>query len=111
MDMTTMDMTSAAQGAVDGSTLLKVVISQRSFRCVNCRWQISDGGEVIPESRGLTSGRAAQASPYHSLRANGSRFADRAHRAPTSVIKLLAEWFPFVLSTYCQGRAICHKML
>ena len=26
---------------------------------------MSDGGEIIPESRGLNSGRAAQASPYH----------------------------------------------
>ena len=38
---------------------------------------MSDGGEIIPESRGLNGGRAARASPYHSLGANGSRFADR----------------------------------
>jgi hypothetical protein len=38
---------------------------------------MSDGGEIIQESRGLTSGRAAQASPYHDLEASVSRFADR----------------------------------
>jgi hypothetical protein len=38
---------------------------------------MSDGDEIIPESRGLTSGRAAQVSPYHNVGANGSRFADR----------------------------------
>ena len=36
-----------------------------------------DGGEIIPESRGMNGGRAAQASPYHNMGANGSRFADR----------------------------------
>ena len=38
---------------------------------------MSDGGEIIPESRGLNGDRAARASPYHSLGANGSRLADR----------------------------------
>jgi hypothetical protein len=31
---------------------------------------MSDGGEIIPESRGLNGDRAAQASPYHNSEAN-----------------------------------------
>jgi len=38
---------------------------------------MSDGGEIIPESRGLNGGRAARALPYHSLGTSGSRLADR----------------------------------
>jgi hypothetical protein len=72
-----MDMISAAQGAIDESTLLKTVAVAAELPLRQLPMAMSCGGEITPESRGLTSGRAAQTLPYHNVGADGSRFADR----------------------------------